>query len=66
MCKLFLGKSNLNFKLNILSEFIAVQSSFDQIQNKEISRNSIEVERSCAVCGEDSWCGSDGCPLDPQ
>ena len=22
--------------------------------------------RSCSVCGEDSWCGSDGCPLDPQ
>lgn len=20
----------------------------------------------CSVCGEDSWCGSDGCPLDPQ
>lgn len=22
--------------------------------------------RSCEVCGEDTWCGSDGCPLDPQ
>ena len=20
----------------------------------------------CSVCGEDSWCGTDGCPLDPQ
>jgi hypothetical protein len=24
------------------------------------------TNRTCAVCGEDSWCGSDGCPLDPQ
>jgi hypothetical protein len=20
----------------------------------------------CSVCGEDSWCGTDGCLLDPQ
>ena len=20
----------------------------------------------CQVCGLDSWCGTDGCPLDPQ
>ena len=24
------------------------------------------INHSCSVCGEDSWCGSDGCPLDPQ
>ncbi len=28
--------------------------------------NSTKISRSCVVCGEDSWCGSDGCPLDPQ
>ncbi len=20
----------------------------------------------CSVCGGDNWCGTDGCPLDPQ
>ena len=20
----------------------------------------------CSVCGMDEWCGTDGCPMDPQ
>jgi hypothetical protein len=32
----------------------------------------IEVEQDikdrydCPVCGMDEWCGTDGCPMDPQ
>ena len=32
-------------------------------QNKP---TEVTLWRSCEVCGEDTWCGSDGCPLDPQ
>ncbi len=27
---------------------------------------NFEVERECSICGMDEWCGTDGCPLDPQ
>jgi hypothetical protein len=27
---------------------------------------NFEIEKDCPVCGMDDWCGSDGCPLDPQ
>ncbi|MFT4757610.1 MAG: hypothetical protein ACI91R_002266 [Vicingaceae bacterium] len=23
-------------------------------------------KRDCLVCGMDEWCGTDGCPMDPQ
>lgn len=25
-----------------------------------------EIARDCPVCGMDDWCGTDGCPMDPQ
>ena len=25
-----------------------------------------ELGRECSICGMDEWCGTDGCPLDPQ
>lgn len=25
-----------------------------------------EMGRECSICGMDEWCGTDGCPLDPQ
>ena len=25
-----------------------------------------ELGRECPVCGMDEWCGTDGCPFDPQ
>ncbi len=27
---------------------------------------NFELERECPICGMDEWCGTDGCPLDPQ
>ena len=27
---------------------------------------NIEMSYGCSVCGMDEWCGTDGCPLDPQ
>ena len=27
---------------------------------------NFELERECSICGMDEWCGTDGCPLDPQ
>jgi len=32
------------------------------------SMNNINfiVMRECSVCGMDEWCGTDGCPMDPQ
>ena len=25
-----------------------------------------EESYGCSVCGMDEWCGTDGCPMDPQ
>jgi len=24
------------------------------------------MRTECPICGEDDWCGTDGCPMDPQ
>ena len=32
---------------------------------KTLTANN-KLKRSCSVCGMDEWCGSDGCPRDPQ
>ncbi len=31
-----------------------------------VENESIFMRRECPVCGEDDWCGTDGCPMDPQ
>lgn len=32
----------------------------------ETPKSSEENQWGCEVCGLDEWCGTDGCPLDPQ
>jgi hypothetical protein len=46
---------------------------FDQILNYPNNQVAlmekglkIELRNGCSVCGMDEWCGTDGCPLDPQ
>jgi len=46
---------------------------FDQILNYPNNQMAltekglkIEFSNGCSVCGMDEWCGTDGCPLDPQ
>lgn len=36
------------------------------IESFNMKNTNFEIQRSCPVCGMDDWCGSDGCPLDPQ
>jgi len=36
------------------------------IKNKLTKNVNTVIFRECSVCGMDEWCGSDGCPLDPQ
>jgi hypothetical protein len=49
----------------------------DSIIKQDIKTDSIPIEKiqdleieskkyGCPVCGEDEWCGTDGCPMDPQ
>ena len=35
---------------------------------KEVKKSkNIQLRKyGCYVCGLDSWCGTDGCPMDPQ
>jgi hypothetical protein len=42
-------------------------------QVSEINQNQIDEvmvieskKYECPVCGMDEWCGTDGCPMDPQ
>jgi hypothetical protein len=40
-------------------------------QNQESVTIAVKMElfsmrRECPICGEDDWCGTDGCPMDPQ
>ncbi len=36
----------------------------EYINKKECIESNMNY--GCSVCGEDEWCGTDGCPLDPQ
>jgi len=36
------------------------------IKNKLMKNVNTAIMRECSVCGMDEWCGTDGCPLDPQ
>lgn len=36
------------------------------IKSVKMKNSNLENERDCPVCGMDDWCGTDGCPLDPQ
>ncbi len=49
------------------SELEPITQTF-QVENSKTERckRSIEMNYGCSVCGEDEWCGTDGCPLDPQ
>jgi hypothetical protein len=40
----------------------------EMIEDQEIESVSTIVDRKygCPVCGMDEWCGTDGCPMDPQ
>jgi hypothetical protein len=33
---------------------------------KVIEGAKFSNSRECSICGMDDWCGTDGCPLDPQ
>ena len=45
-----------NLNTNVLVKNVLVESL--TINNK--------LKRCCSVCGMVEWCGSDGCPMDPQ
>jgi hypothetical protein len=35
-------------------------------ESKAIEGAKFSDSRECSICGMDDWCGTDGCPLDPQ
>jgi hypothetical protein len=36
-------------------------------QTDNIVANEVDFKRyECSICGMDEWCGTDGCPMDPQ
>jgi hypothetical protein len=42
-----------------------IKSEYQLIQTeKNVDFNFKRYE--CSVCGMDEWCGTDGCPMDPQ
>jgi hypothetical protein len=46
--------------INTLIEF----SKTNNLKNFE--KKGCNKNYGCSVCGGDNWCGTDGCPLDPQ
>ena len=39
------------------------------VVEKIVQEETIEIIKAsweCPVCGMDEWCGTDGCPMDPQ
>jgi hypothetical protein len=53
-------------KVNTLRSNLGKTKSRTETKNEFLTIQKVNVLRSCSVCGEDEWCGSDGCPLDPQ
>lgn len=50
-------------------ELLKLNSLNNQFQTEYLNaKECIEskINYGCSVCGEDQWCGTDGCPLDPQ
>lgn len=45
-------------EMNIKQENVTATPSGEIISNNK--------KWGCSVCGEETWCGTDGCPLDPQ
>ncbi len=35
-------------------------------ESKVIEGAKFSNSRECSICGMGDWCGTDGCPLDPQ
>ena len=35
-------------------------------ESKVIEGAKFSNSRECSICGMDEWCGTDGCPMDPQ
>jgi hypothetical protein len=52
--------------VNILQSKLGLTHHETETKNKLVTIQKVKFLRSCSVCGEDEWCGSDGCPLDPQ
>ncbi len=48
--------TEINNQSENINELFSTSADFDKSSKKW----------GCSVCGEESWCGSDGCPLDPQ
>ena len=48
--------------IEISNQTVNVSEPFTNNEKPDITHK----KWGCLVCGEDSWCGSDGCPLEPN
>lgn len=63
----------LKFDKNFMPSLVSIKSLSqpNQYSNKSVFRRSKTIlndfpsGRKCRICGNNFWCGSDGCPLDP-
>lgn len=60
-------KRDITENVNIKREMMETTKN-NEIQEQEVIAvvNEVSSNYGCPVCGMDEWCGTDGCPRDPQ